>query len=636
MQLYTNIEFIDHAKIDPGHFPFFYQENYSLYLAEKDEKGVGVISDAHGNSMAVRLWRLRFISVVQPLYPPLDRSGRRLSEEKELQFNNQFVNFVRKRNLAQKISQPENFCIFKTVPKGAISAPFGTYFLDLEKHTEEELFANMHPKHRNVIRNAERKDVAVKFGKETLEDFYELYKDTTARSGIYCEPFSYFKDQYEYMPENMLCGVSYADGVPQGGIFIPYSAFGAFYTHGASARQINVTGSVNLLHWEAIKYFKKKGIKRYDFVGARLSDISGSRLEGIQQFKSRFGAELEKGYIWKKNLDRFENLVFDLASYSKQRMKGYTPVMDIIDEELKKIYVDKNSKTKALKKRLKKNRNRLIKSFRLFKKGIKKDQLIAQLKNSGLKEGDTLLVHSSLSKLGNINGGAKTVLEAFIEFIGPQGNIAFPTYSYINTMHETMQDKNFVFDPQKNPSIVGIISEEFRKWPGVKRSVHPTHSVSALGPDAGLITSGHLEALSNFGPGTPFHKLRELKGKIVGIGIPIGPVTIYHSVEDFFPALFKGVYFPKQISLNVFDKGSIVAKKIYIHNPTYHKSRIDKTPEIQNWFRDHLLKKGILHESQFGESNIWWMDIQELFDELLALKEKDISIYKVPNEQQEA
>lgn len=285
--------------------------------------------------------------------------------------------------------------------------------------------------------------------------------------------------------------------------------------------------------------------------------------------------------------------------------------------------------TKVMGK-LKMQKQKLNKISRIYSKQIKKEYFIKNLSDVGIKKGDTLLVHSSLSKIGNVHDGPNTIIETLVEQVGNTGNVVMPAFSYIDSMLHTTQERNYVFDPLSTTSKVGIISEEFRKWPNVKRSIHPTHSVCAYGPLATLITEGHLNAITNFGIGTPFHRIRELKGKIVGIGINIGPVTIYHSAEDFYPEQFGKVYLSKPQSIKVRVNGIETVKSIFIHDPKFHSVRIDKNKMIERWMRNHFKEKSILHEGAFGSGTIWWMDIQELFDELLSLAKRGISIYKVP------
>jgi aminoglycoside 3-N-acetyltransferase len=389
------------------------------------------------------------------------------------------------------------------------------------------------------------------------------------------------------------------------------------------------------LNWTTIQLLKKKGVKRYDFVGARLSHIAGSKLEGIQQFKRRFGAELEEGFLWKKDLDIFDCMVFDELVRFSYKLKKQSPLLDIIDEEiLKSTVIDSEAFTftNRLKLKIQDRKNKFLKNYKKYKKEIDKDDLIKNLMASGIKRGDTIMLHSSLSKVGNIKEGAKAVIEALLEWIGPEGNLVMPAYSYINSMENTAKEKEYIFDPLTTPSVVGIITEEFRKRPGVKRSYHPTHSVCAYGPQADYITEGHFYAKTNFGPDTPFHRIRELKGKIVGLGIPIGPVTIYHSVEDFFPEDFPGVYLPKPVLFKMLIESKEIIKSIFIHHSLFHSIRIDKNKTIESWLLLHFKEKHIFHQTDFGSGMMWWMDVQQLYDEQIALRKKEISIYKVPKD----
>lgn len=283
-----------------------------------------------------------------------------------------------------------------------------------------------------------------------------------------------------------------------------------------------------------------------------------------------------------------------------------------------------------IKQRLVSEKNKLQKRLRKLKPFIRTEKLAKQLKDVGLEPGDVLIVHASLSKLGNVSGGAQSVIEAFQQVIGETGTLVMPSFSYIDSMINTSLVKDYVFKASSTPSVVGLISETFRKIPNVKRSIHPTHSVCALGKDADYITNGHLNADTNFGPESPFHRLRLLKGKIVGIGINRGPVTIYHTIEDFFLEDFKGVYLNQKFPIKVESNNEIVIKNISIHNPEFHKIRIDKNAEIEKWFTNYFRKKNILHDGVFGDTTIWWMDIQKLFDELVLLKERGITIYNIP------
>jgi hypothetical protein len=333
------VELIDVDRIENIHlYPYFYLKEYVSFIKDSENKDVLFFADEYGNSIACKVWFSKLLKLIQPTYPPLTKNGIRLSEAQEYTFLNKWVAFILKEKIADRITQPENFAIFSSPPLHSISSSFGTYFINLEKFTEDELFDNLHTKHRNVIKNAKKNNVIIKYGKESIDDFYLMYNQTMKRSGMACQDISYFEDFYDYVPKNIVCGVAYYNDIPQGGLFMPYTPFSSFYLYGASADKIEVTGAINYLHWETIKFLKQKGVKRYDFVGARLSDVTGTKLEGIQQFKKRFGAELEKGFLWKKDLNKSKCNLYDALLRLKIKIRGKEQLLDIIDQENKKLY----------------------------------------------------------------------------------------------------------------------------------------------------------------------------------------------------------------------------------------------------------------------------------------------------------
>jgi hypothetical protein len=328
---------INEIKEQPN-YPYFYLKEYTSFVKKTESRNVIIFADEFNTTIVCNIWINKFLKIIQPLYPPLAKNGERLSKQQEFEFLNKWIRFLIKNKITHRIVQPENFAIFKSVPENSKFAPFGTYYINLDKNTEQELFQKIHPKHRNVIRNAEKHNMILKYGIECIDDFYLLYQQTMKRSNMFCHDISYFNNFFTYLNQSVICGVVYFESKPQGGIFIPYTKYGAFYLYGASAEKIEINGSINYLHWKTIKYLKKKGVKRYDFVGARLSDVSGTKLDGIQQFKKRFGAELEEGFLWKMDLNNNKCNIYDALLNVKTKLKGREIPLDIIDQENRKAY----------------------------------------------------------------------------------------------------------------------------------------------------------------------------------------------------------------------------------------------------------------------------------------------------------
>jgi aminoglycoside 3-N-acetyltransferase len=156
------------------------------------------------------------------------------------------------------------------------------------------------------------------------------------------------------------------------------------------------------------------------------------------------------------------------------------------------------------------------------------------LRALGVRRGGPLLVHSSLSSLGRVPGGAETVIRALLEAVG-EGLLLMPALSYasVNTVQR-------LFSVRDTPSCVGAIPEAFRTRAGTLRSVHPTHSVCAVGTGAEGMLGDHILDDTPVGPHSPFRRVRDLGGQVLFLGCGMRPNTSMHGVEELVepPYLF--------------------------------------------------------------------------------------------------
>jgi aminoglycoside 3-N-acetyltransferase len=132
------------------------------------------------------------------------------------------------------------------------------------------------------------------------------------------------------------------------------------------------------------------------------------------------------------------------------------------------------------------------------------NSLCRDLSDMGLKFGSTVMVHSSLGKVGWTVGGPVSVIRALLEVLGPEGTLVMPAESpgvsdpsswnderVRADWHETIREHLPVFDPLTTPTTMGAIPEAFRTYPGTLRSNHPMVSVCANGSLADEITRDH-------------------------------------------------------------------------------------------------------------------------------------------------
>lgn len=254
------------------------------------------------------------------------------SADKERVLLDEIIKYAKKQNCIYITCA--NQALFNFYPPGSKHCVFGTYKVSLEL-TEEELFKNLHAKHRNVIRKAEKDGINIYHGIIFSKDCISVIVDTYKRQGIPFNPMTF--NSLQLLKENVDFWVAKdRDNNLQGSaIFLWNKNNTCFYMYGGSA-QNHHTGALNLLQWKAMLHMKEQDVKYFDFVGARVNPPKGSKYEGIQLFKSRFGSTMYKGYLFKIILSpryHFINLLLNayfLLTYGK-RFKG-----DMIDQEIKR------------------------------------------------------------------------------------------------------------------------------------------------------------------------------------------------------------------------------------------------------------------------------------------------------------
>ncbi|WP_459697883.1 AAC(3) family N-acetyltransferase [Acidisoma sp. C75] len=173
-----------------------------------------------------------------------------------------------------------------------------------------------------------------------------------------------------------------------------------------------------------------------------------------------------------------------------------------------------------------------------------RESLARDLRCLGLSAGGTVLVHCSLRSIGWVCGGATAVILALQDVLTGAGTLVMPAHSTQLTdpagwqvpavplaWHDEIRATLPAYDPRTTPTRgMGAVAEQFRTWPGVRRSLHPALSFAALGPEAARITRD--QPLDDpFGDGSPLAALYGLGAQILLIGVGFERCTALHLAE---------------------------------------------------------------------------------------------------------
>ncbi len=186
---------------------------------------------------------------------------------------------------------------------------------------------------------------------------------------------------------------------------------------------------------------------------------------------------------------------------------------------------------KALKARLKEARVGFNARFRSYGR----PELLAALRRLGVREGDTVMLHAAFSREHGFRGTARDLADVFLEALGPRGHLLMPSLPTAGASLDWLESGRR-FDVRRTPSMMGMVSESFRRREGVQRSLHPTHPILVHGPEAARFIAAHPDCLYPCGPGTPFDELQKADGRVVFLNVAIDSFTFFHWLEHMVHA----------------------------------------------------------------------------------------------------
>ena len=122
---------------------------------------------------------------------------------------------------------------------------------------------------------------------------------------------------------------------------------------------------------------------------------------------------------------------------------------------------------------------------------VTKKDVFELLKRLRLKSTDVVVVHSALRSVGEIEGGANGLIDAFVEYF-KDGVLVIPTHTWEGI------SQRLYYDVNSTPTCLGALSKVALERSDGVRSLHPTHSVKAFGKKAYELIKGEEKKVDIF------------------------------------------------------------------------------------------------------------------------------------------
>jgi len=240
-----------------------------------------------------------------------------------------------------------------------------------------------------------------------------------------------------------------------------------------------------------------------------------------------------------------------------------------------------------------------------YHKTFTRDELAADLRTLGIVEGDTLLLHPSLTSIGPVEGGPEAVFGALEEVLGESGTLALPSFAF-NVASQYPEP----YDPRHTPSRVGALTDLFWRRDGVRRGRHPSHALAARGRHAARLVEDNVR-YSPYDIRGAFGKLYAMDAKIVLMGCSLAPNSMLHALEDWadLPSMFPEAY-------HYVDEAGRRVEVTYQKEPQRHRNFYTvETSQYEREFRN----RGLIREGDIGLARTFVMSARAVMDTGMAL-----------------
>lgn len=250
-------------------------------------------------------------------------------------------------------------------------------------------------------------------------------------------------------------------------------------------------------------------------------------------------------------------------------------------------------------------------------------QLMDQIRDMIPDDFEILMIHSAYAKMVPMYSGTLSeLLDELIAFCGPHRTLVMPAFVSAAPDYDLIKyyRRNRVFDVKRTASEAGALTELFRKLPGVKRSLHPTHSICALGPLAAELVATHHLGTTRMGKYTPFEIMAQKQTAIIGMGIEYyRSLAQAKSIEDILGDSFPIPTTQESVDVTMIDENNVELP--------YRLTVVTILQPIQALMLRSLMSPKQLMESRFHGVTLYSATAREVTEILLESTKRGITYY---------
>jgi aminoglycoside N3'-acetyltransferase len=267
------------------------------------------------------------------------------------------------------------------------------------------------------------------------------------------------------------------------------------------------------------------------------------------------------------------------------------------------------------------------------------DQIQGALQSAGIRRGDSLFVHSSLtrfyhgggnslrgylSRLSPQNSGdyAIRLIQLFLDFTGSTAVLMFPS-DFMGDYERAAASKQVWSLKDARTKHRGYLSEVFRTWTGTIRSTHPIYNVTAQGKDVQKELRSHWDLLYSMDIGSPWHKFMQIGGKAVFFGVDFEVNSFIHLPEYIIKNDYpKPIFFNRPHSFIVENPDGCQKEVLgYLHAIKWPHGTVSKFCQYLN------NKYGIYKTVYVRNTPITVFRVKDQYDALMLELEQGVSWY---------